>query len=199
MTKVFRLISLPLILSLISCNAPKEKIEKAEPIQTEIKITEKPQVTLETIPQSSNAKYIVTAKGLEDITFGMTEEEVKDAFKGVLIKENDAGREDCFYLSPETIGVSFMIYSGKFQRIDVYDTLDVVTEKGAGIGKSIDAIEKLYPNSHRKPNFYSYPIEDIIVQFDENTKIIFEQGANDIVSHFRLGTLPSVEFVEGCL
>ena len=91
-----------------------------------------------------------------------------------------------------------MIYFGTLQRIDVYSSPDIVTKEGATIGMDFGTIEKLYPNTYRKPNFYTYPDKDLIVQLDENIKIIFEQSANEITRHFRIGTLPSINFVEGC-
>lgn len=92
-----------------------------------------------------------------------------------------------------------MIYSGALQRIDVYSSPNIMTKEGASIGTRFETIEKLYPNTYREANFYTASEENLLVQLNENIKIIFEQSAEEIVYHFRIGTAPSVDFVEGCL
>ena len=60
-------------------------------------------------------------------------------------------------------------------------------------------IRDRYVNIQYKPNFYSFPIEDLIVKIDEQTKLIFEQGKIGKIARFRIGKTPAIDFVEGCL
>ena len=191
-----------LMLSLISCNASNEEseISVTPPTkQTESEIDDDVQIEVEPIVTPTSIKGFITRKGFENVMFGMTEAEVRTAFKDRLLKEYDPEYPECYYLYEDNGDISFMIYSGTLQRIDVYSSPDIVTKEGAAIGMSFGTIEKLYPNTYRKPNFYTYPDENLIVQLDENMKIIFEQSTNEIIRHFRVGTIPSIDFVEGCL
>ena len=198
MRKYFKLIFLSFSFSVISCNAPNEDVDAPPKIQTEFKVDDEVKIEIEPISASAIVKGAITSKGFENVTFGMTEAETRAAFKGHLIKDDDADNPDCYYLSENNGNISLMIYFGTLQRIDVYSSPDIVTKEGATIGMDFGTIEKLYPNTYRKPNFYTYPDKDLIVQLDENIKIIFEQSANEITRHFRIGTLPSINFVEGC-
>jgi len=190
-------------LSLISCNAHNEGTEifATPPTkQTEFEIDDNGKIEAEPITTApTTIKGFITRKGFENIMFGMTEAEIRTAFKAPLFKEYDPEYPECYYLYEDNGEISFMIYYGTLQRIDVYNSPDIITNEGAAIGISFKTIEKLYPNSFRKPNFYTYPDENLIVQLDENMKIIFEQSANEMVRHFRVGTIPSIDFVEGCL
>ena len=199
MSKFFKLIFLSFSLSLISCNAPNEETETPPKKQTKFEINDDVKIEMEPISASAIVKGVITSKGFENVTFGMTEAETRTAFKGALLKEYDPEYPECYYLYENSGDISFMIYFGTLQRIDVYSSTDIITNEGAAIGMSFGAIEKLYANTNRKPNFYSYPDEDLIVQLDENIKIVFEQSSNEVTRHFRVGRLPSIDFVEGCL
>ena len=202
MSKIFKPIFFSFALSLISCNAHNEETEISvtpPSKQTEFEIADNVKIKAEPIAALTPIKGLITRKGFENVMFGMTEAEIRTAFKDRLFKEYDPEYPECYYLYEDNGDISFMIYSGTLQRIDVYSSPDIVTKEGAAIGMSFGTIEKLYPNTYRKPNFYTYPDENLIVQLDENMKIIFEQSANEIIRHFRVGTIPSIDFVEGCL
>lgn len=200
MNKAFSYLSIPLVFFLISCDVSEEVNEKPVPKQTELGIDNDIPIKAESISPSVSIKRLITSKGVENVIFGMKEAEIRAAYKGELTKNDDADNPECYSLYENSTGIiSFMIYSGTLQRIDVFDSPDFITKEGVGNGMSFGAIEKIYQNAYRKPNFYSYPNEDLIVELDGNIKIIFEQSANEIVHNFRVGTLPSVDFVEGCL
>lgn len=224
MSTIFRPILFTFLLFLISCNASNhDNIQlKAEPIATpsstkeaatqeteisvipstnltELEIYDVVQLKVKSIAAPTYyTKGIITEKGFESVMFGMTEAEIRAAFKVNIKYGYDPDYPDCYYLGDDNENIFFMIHAGIFQRIDVIDSPDIKIMGGAAIGMSFEAIEKLYPNAYRKPNFYAFPNEDLIVQLDENVKIIFEQGADEIVSNFRIGMPPSIDFVEGC-
>ena len=149
---------------------------------------------------------VVASNGYKNVRFGMTAEEARDAFEGSLEYPEHFDNPDfyspedreCYYLSPkmEDDDVSFMVLSGLVQRIDI-DSSNIITEEGAGIGMDLDKIEALYPNSKRKPNFYTYPVPDLIVNLGNDTQIVFEQN-NGVIHRYRIGVIPAIEFVEGC-
>lgn len=152
----------------------------------------------------SNA-YRISASGFYNISFGMSEVEAISVADIALARPDYLSHEefledekDCFYLESEELKIGIMILDGTVQRFDVWDS-KVVTEKGAKIGMTFEDVETLYSDRRRKPNFYTAPVEDLIVTLNEDTKIIFEQRSNDVIDSFRIGKVPAIEFVEGCL
>lgn len=149
---------------------------------------------------------VVTPDGYKNVRFGMTAAEAKSVFDGELLEPEhfnnpefySIDNKECYYLRPKDTkeAVGFMVVSEIIQRIDV-DTPQITTEQGARIGLGFEVVEALYPNSKRKPNFYSYPIPDLIVKLSDESVAIFEQG-NGRVTRYRVGIMPAIEFVEGC-
>ena len=166
------------------------------------------------LPKSTDAQTktlqeaisVVASNGYKNVRFGMTAEEARNAFEGGLEYPEHFDNPDfyspedkeCYYLSPKNEGdkFGFMVVSGLVQRVDI-DSPTIITEHGARIGMEFEDVEALYPNSIRKPNFYTYPTPDLIVKSSDNTQIIFEQN-NSVIYSYRVGVVPAVEFVEGC-
>ena len=147
---------------------------------------------------SDIAVKIITADGFENVTFGMTEAEAISSFKGTLEKPEHLSDEykNCYYLGASS--VAFMVHHGKIERIDIW-TSEIATKAGARVGMTAKSIEDLYPDIQNKPNFYTFPIQDLIVEIDGDTKIIFEQNGDGVIERFRIGKTPAIDFVEGCL
>ena len=149
--------------------------------------------------------YRISATGFGTISFGMSEAEAVSVANILLARPDYLSQEkfwedekDCFYLESETLKIGVMILDGTVQRFDVWDSY-IETEKGAKIGMTFGDVENLYTDTRRKPNFYSAPLEDLIVTLNEDTKIIFEQRSSEFIHSFRIGKLPAIDFVEGCL
>ena len=149
----------------------------------------------------------VTSVGYRNVQFGMTAVQAKAAFDGTLQEPENFANPDfyteedkwCYYLTPETEspGVFFMVVNGIVQRVDI-DASDISTDLGARIGMNFTQVEALYPKFQRKPNFYNYPTQDLIVQLSDKTKAVFEQDRDEIIRTYRVGVMPAIEFVEGC-
>lgn len=198
---MFKLLFVTYVLFIISCSRSLEKTEEYQTLSTKQMTDEfndnfqnKERLVLASTP----VKGIITSKGFENVTFDMTETEIRAVFEGHLLKDYDPEYPECYYLHVDNADISFMIYSGTLQRIDIYGSQDILTKKGVRIGMSFETVERLYVDTYRKPNFYTYPHEDLFVQLDKNIKLVFEQSTNEIINHFRVGTLPSINFVEGC-
>lgn len=53
---------------------------------------------------------------------------------------------------------------------------DAATDAGeAGAGMPLAAVEALYPGAIRKPNAYTAPLEDLVVDLGDGVKAVFEQ------------------------
>lgn len=140
----------------------------------------------------------LTADGLCNIEFGMSEAEARAAFLGTLngdATENSA----CYYLLPAGAGygTAFMVVDGTVQRIDIRDT-SVATGSGAKVGMLLDEVDDLYDGGTRTPNKYAPANEDLKVDLGDGVFAIFEEGNQGRVRAYRLGVEPAVSFVEGC-
>lgn len=149
-----------------------------------------------TIAQECGA---VTASGYCGLTWGMTADAAAAAFPGGLVGEPmDQDEAACFYKrrADTDYGALFMFLDGALARVDV-QSADIQSEAGATVGMAFDAVEALYPGSKRQPNHYTAPLEDLIVDLGQGAFAVFEQE-DGVVSHWRIGVKPAVDFIEGC-
>ncbi|MEQ9317403.1 MAG: hypothetical protein RLN72_16250, partial [Henriciella sp.] len=140
----------------------------------------------------------LSAKGLCNIEFGMSDAEARAAFPGTL--SGDATENSsCYYLLPTGAGygTAFMVVDGTVQRIDIRDT-SVATAAGAKVGMLLDDVDDLYDGGTRTPNKYAPANEDLKVDLEGGVFAIFEEGNQGRIRAYRLGIEPAVSFVEGC-
>ncbi|MGB3624647.1 MAG: hypothetical protein WA989_02395 [Henriciella sp.] len=151
-----------------------------------------------TVAAAKEACSTLSADGLCNIEFGMSESEARAAYPGDL---NGDARENtsCYYLLPAGAGygTAFMMVDGSVKRIDIRDT-SVATAAGAKVGMLLDEIDDLYPGGTRTPNKYAPANEDLKVDLGDGVFAIFEEGNQGRVRAYRLGIEPAVSFVEGC-
>lgn len=144
----------------------------------------------------------ITTEGFCGVKFGMTDAEARAAFPGGLPASDDANDPDfesCYYLgiAPGNYEIGFMVLEGKVERIDVNaDWLS--TPQGARIGMALDDVEKLYAGSTREANHYNPEAEDLTSPLGGDIFAVFEESNAGIVTGFRVGRKPAVQFVEGC-
>ena len=149
--------------------------------------------------RSGHIEY-VDENGYGGVTFGMSTKEAKSSFaRGELIEEYWDEPNTCYYLCVDgtNCGVVFMVVDDTVQRLDVVDD-NISTKSGVSIGTTLGDAEKIYRHSERKPNFYTYPEEDLVVRLSDKVSVIFEQGKPDIINFFRIGLEPAINFPEGC-
>ena len=143
----------------------------------------------------------VDPDGFCGVKFGMSAEEADAAFPGALVGEpvNDIESEACFYKrrADDDYDVLFMFVDGAFARVDIRSP-EIPTVAGAKVGMTLDAVQSLYPGSARKPDFYSAPAENLIVDLGGGSFAIFEEDAAGVVTAYRVGVKPAVDYVEGC-
>jgi hypothetical protein len=127
-----------------------------------------------------------------------------------------AGNDSCYYLQTdgELKGVSFMvtkdevksrqkyITSDTIARIDI-DNPKITTISGAKIGDTEARIKSLYPGKikvsqhpyDRNGHYLTYIPQD---KNDKNYRVIFETDGQQ-VTRYRVGKLPEVGYIEGCV
>ena len=135
------------------------------------------------------------------ITIGMTPARANAAVGGALELPQGMTDDACDFARPRGVGsLTFMIETGKIVRVDVRRH-DVQTAEGARVGDTEARIQQLYPGRVRvSPHKYTDGHYLTVVPPDTSAhryRLIFEtDGA--IVTEFRGGALPQVEYVEGC-
>jgi hypothetical protein len=110
------------------------------------------------------------------------------------------GSDNCAYgmIAIAQTPLKFMVTNGTIARIDVTGNVPLETTAGAHIGSSEADIMRLYENVEVTPHKY----EDghyltVTDPAHPNSRYVFETDGR-VVTRYRAGRLPEVEFVEGC-
>ena len=144
----------------------------------------------------------ISENQLHDVTIGMSIDEALIRLPNFIIdKPVDNNIENCFYLLPndKNPGVGIMIVDETVVRIDIMDNVNIVTEKGIGIGASKQDVIKAYPQLMLEPHPYlGQAGEYLESRLPSGDGIIFETEF-DIVRQYRFGRYPEVQLIEGCL
>jgi hypothetical protein len=144
--------------------------------------------------------WTVADTGFGPITIGMTPEQANAAVGGAL-QLPPGTTTDCAYATHRGVdSLLFMVEQGKIVRIEVRRH-DIPSAEGARVGDSEARIQQLYPGRVRvSPHKYTDGHYLTVVPADTSThrfRLIFEtDGA--VVTKYRGGALPQVEYVEGC-
>jgi hypothetical protein len=146
---------------------------------------------------------VVSGNGFGAVRFGMKIAEAEAALGHKLKPEGGAEENEfCRYFSPEGAfpGLAFMTAKGEIVRVDVQETKDIVTDKGAKIGDSESHVLDLYKGSVRvEEHAYTGPEGHYLVVTggDGKVQLVFETDGKTVVS-YRAGVEPQVEYIEGC-
>lgn len=140
--------------------------------------------------------------GFGDARFGMDGERVRSVWSGELQGEAAEG-SGCYHLSPvgdgELARVAMMFEDGPFVRYSVVN--DDLTAPGDGKrGMTIEQIEALYPGRMEQSN-HKYVIGGHYLRIRQEGGqhvLVFETDADGIVTEWRVGVPPQVDYVEGC-
>ncbi|WP_084398658.1 hypothetical protein [Henriciella aquimarina] len=143
----------------------------------------------------------ITAGGLCGVEFGMTVQQARRAHEGELYELGDLdteGLKTCYYLGPErdNYDIGYMVVDGEVQRIDIRAP-GVSTSEGAQVGMPEGEVAGLYPDLERQPNKYT-DRDNLVVTLEGGAKLIMETDENGLISTYRVGQPPAVDYVEGC-
>ncbi len=152
--------------------------------------------------QSATDQWRVYPNGVGPIRVGMSPLEASQAIGAQLVYRQ--GTSECYYvhLEKEPKGVDFMIIGDRIARIDV-NTPEITTVSGARVGHSETQIKSRYPGQltvgpHKyveKGHYLTFiPKDPQYLQY----RIVFETDGK-VVTSYRAGKLPEVEWVEHCL
>jgi hypothetical protein len=164
---------------------------------------------------TSQAK--VTINSIGPVKVGMNIPQVTAAANTRLYVEYGGNDEACYYISGEgdLNGVSFMVTKDETKSRDKYATSDVIarididnpkitTVSGAKVGDTEARIKSLYPGQIKvTPHTYNGPQANYLTfvpknKAEQNYRVIFETDGQR-VTRYRVGKLPEVEYIEGCV
>lgn len=140
--------------------------------------------------------------GYGDLRFGMSAQQVEQTWDGELNGEPMPG-SNCYYLNPvDTPSIAWfalMIDDGHFVRYDVGND-QYVAPGGGQRGMSIEQIEQLYAGRVQRQNHkYVEGGKYLRVAGDGGDGVlVFETGADGVVTDWHVGVPPQVDYVEGC-
>jgi hypothetical protein len=143
-------------------------------------------------------------QGIDAARFGMTGDQVRQAWQGALDGAAPASPGDCHLLTPASAksprDVSLMIEGDKFVRYDI-GTADQAAPGGGKVGMTVDQVRALYAGRIREqPAKYVPGAVDLRISADDDSgsALVFETDAEGKVTRWRVGQPPAVDYVEGC-
>ena len=159
-----------------------------------------------TLPVNPNLSTsdTVTTGGLGPVRIGMNPQEANIAAGYGLALDNFVD-DICYYLSTEPVlnDVGFMVSEGTISRVDVFAGSDVTTRSGAKIGMTESQIvglfgDRIETRSHPYVSGGKYLVFVPVDAEDLNFRVIFETSTSGVVTSYRAGRLPEVNWIEGC-
>lgn len=170
---------------------------------TTVAATTTSSTTLPINPNLSSADTITTG-GFGPIRIGMNPQEANIAAGFGLAISNFAD-DACYFLSPEPVldNMGFMVSEGTIARVDVFAGSDVTTRSGAKIGMTEAQIiglfgDKIDTRGHPYDSAGKYLVFVPVDEVDKNFRVIFETDGSGVVTSYRAGRLPEVDWIEGC-
>jgi hypothetical protein len=148
----------------------------------------------------SPVQWRLSETGIGAVKVGMT---VAEAAAALSLPPAAPDTQACAYVGLGGLpdGVSLMTESGRIVRVDVGDSSAVATTRGARVGWTEAQVLAAYPGARVEPHKYEdghYLVAIPGAPADTLHRIVFET-ARGVVTRFRGGVAPAVEYVEGCL
>jgi hypothetical protein len=145
------------------------------------------------------ARWTVTESGIGPLRAGMTVAEAGFAV-GAQLPSTAASPQCAMVRVPNSPGELWaMVVSDTVVRFDVRDPI-IETAAGARVGDPEDRVGELYPGRVRVgPHKYTAGRYLVVpAEGDTTQRIVFETDSLGIVTTYRAGRYPEVEWVEGC-
>ena len=147
--------------------------------------------------QSPRRALTSSWNGLGDADFGMQVDAVREAWSGEL--EGDES-DECFYLSAQmdrpSPAPALMFEQGRLVRYDV-DTAALSAPGGGRVGMDADEIIERYGDDiERVP--HKYTDGEYLRIENGDSVLLFETDEDGVVTEWRVGVAPQVDYVEGC-
>lgn len=207
--RLLLLIPILLIAMLSACKQPADVVgTDSKTTKTDsTNVAEYVKVEPTKIEAATEQKYnpdIINFDGFGPAKFGDNEESVRMAWGRPLTADKPSKGATCYYLNIEPNidykGIAFMMENAKFVRYDVKDNLQIAPGN-IMVGDTAQSIMEVHgDNVKSQPHKYTKDARTLTVSSTQqpNSKLIFEVNADNIVTNWRIGVTPQVDYVEGC-
>ena len=206
------LLSIAMIAALAACSAehtptatqgetPADSVAKTQdetpPPATQTPVPSAPAAT----PDGSLG--MATFVGYGDIKFGTLAADMGKAWGGELKEAGKDYNANCYFMTPIWVTTpaefNFMISDGRFARVGT-ESAKYAAPGGGKVGMREAQLQALYNNGlQASPHKYTDgKYLSIAASGVAPTKLVFETDANGVVTEWRVGLLPEVDYVEGC-
>ena len=139
--------------------------------------------------------------GFGPLTLGMDMTTAGQAWPGVFDRLPRMPEGICFHANPPGLAYSSLMFDdGKFVRYDVSSD-DLVAPGGGKRGMSEARLQALYRNAlHAVPHRFARGGKYLSLDASgvAPSRLVFETDASGIVSEWRVGLRPQVDYTEGC-
>ena len=146
---------------------------------------------------------MATFVGYGDIKFGTLAADMGKAWGGELKEAGKDYNANCYFMTPIWVTTpaefNFMISDGRFARVGT-ESAKYAAPGGGKVGMREAQLQALYnhalkasPHKYTDGKYLSIAASGVAP-----TKLVFETDANGVVTEWRVGLLPEVDYVEGC-
>lgn len=192
----FRPILLIALIALAACGGSSSD-DAAADTTSAVAATDTPATAA--VDSANPASWQLSESGIGPVRVGMT---VAEAAAALSVTAAQADTSECAYvgLAGLPAGVSLMTERGRIVRVDADDSSSVATAAGAKVGWTEQQLRDAYPNARVQPHKYDEGNYVIVIPgapADTTHRIVFE-AVRGVVTRFRGGQTPQVEWVEGC-
>lgn len=132
--------------------------------------------------------------GVGAAQFGMDFDEIEDSWQGEFGGDESG---ECFYANEDGAGPALMFERGRFVRYDV-DSPALRAPGGGQVGMEYTEILEVYGHVERLPHKYTEGEYLRVESPDGDSVLVFETDEDGVVTAWRMGVEPQVDYVEGC-
>ena len=199
-----------MIAALAACNADRDAASNttnASPVADQpaedIPPATMPSPASTVAPATDGADTQASFAGYGEVKFGIAAADMEQAWGGELKTLGKDANPTCYFMTPKWTKTpaefTFMIGDGKFVRYGS-DSAKLVAPGGGKVGMREAQLQALYNNGlQASPHKYTDgKYLSIAASGVAPTKLVFETDANGVVTEWRVGLLPEVDYVEGC-
>jgi hypothetical protein len=146
------------------------------------------------------ANSSLSTVGLDEVTFGLTVNQARRAAGTEFNACEPAG--DCYRIIPAVApeGISFVVFNGTIERVDIVGGSPIRTVSGAGIGTTAERLDELFGERLERVDLGGGAVDVIFVPVSENDaefRVAFTT-VDGVVETMRAGRLPLVLETEPC-
>lgn len=147
---------------------------------------------------TSARPLLLDENGYGPFRIGATEAELERSLHEQLPPPADTEEANCRIVTvPSAPHLELMIEAGRLARIDADES--VANIHGVRIGDSVRSVIKRFPAAQVLPHFYVPGGKYVILKSSDGRRAFVFEAESAKVTRIRVGLLPPVRYVEGCL